>query len=321
MASRGFVLFNNGARMPSIGLGTFQVTKDSIQTVVDYALDIGYRHIDTARSYGNEADIGKVLDKNLCAGTLKRNDLFVTTKVPRDCLGEKDTERSVRESLDFLQLNYLDLVLIHAPWGQEPPLPDKTTEEQKRPAQESFVHYDLLTTWHVLENLVRKGLIHSIGLSNFTQRQIERIWQNAKIKPANLQLECHAYLQQLALRSYCQQRGIVVTGYSPLGAPDRPEKYRNLDDLHLLSDPVVQDIAEQLGRAPAQILLRFLLQIGVVPVPKSTQPRRIAENLQVFDFSLRQDQMSQLQALNRNMKFFRFEQFQNHPEYFENEEF
>ena len=312
MASRGFVLFNNGARMPSIGLGTYQVTKDSVQTVVDYALDIGYRHIDTARSYGNEADIGKVLDKNLCAGTFKRNDLFVTTKVPRDCLGEKDTERSVRASLDFLQLNYLDLVLIHAPWGQEP---------LKRSRQETFVHYDILTTWHVLEDLVREGLIHSIGLSNFTQRQIERIWQNAKIKPANLQLECHAYLQQLALRSYCQQRGIVVTGYSPLGAPDRPEKYRNLDDLHLLSDPVVQDIAEQLGRTPAQVLLRFLLQSDVVPVPKSTEPRRLAENLQVFDFSLRQGQMSRLKALNRNLKFYRFGRFQNHPEYFENEEF
>ncbi|KAI0220555.1 Aldo-keto reductase family 1 member A1 [Lamellibrachia satsuma] len=320
MASRGFVLLNNGIRMPSIGLGTYQANKDSMQAAVDYALNIGYQHIDTACSYGNEADIGEVLDRKLCAGAVKRNNLFITTKVPIDRLGERDTERTVQESLDFLRLKYLDLVLVHAPWGHKK-MAYKTPKERKRPTETEFIRYDLVKTWHVLENLVRRGLIRSIGLSNFTQRQVEHIWKNAEIKPANLQLECHAYLQQLALRTYCCRRSIAVTGYAPLGAPSRPARYTHHDDLHLLSDPVILDIAKQLGRTPAQILLRFLLQLGVSPLPKSVHPKRIAENIQLFDFTMGNVEMDQLRALNRNMKFYRFPWFQNHPEYYENEEF
>ena len=317
-ATCGYIRLNNGEMMPSIGLGTALATGDSVQAAVDYALDIGYRHIDTAHSYGNEADIGKVLDEKLRSGKIKRNELFVTTKLSLDSMREKDVKLAVQESLNSLQLKYLDLVLVHAPWALKQ-TPDKPSKQL--PTEEDFLHLDLVATWHALEDLVHEGLVRGIGLSNFTQQQIERILQNAKIKPANLQLECHTHLQQLALRTYCQQQGIVVTGYCPLGAPGRLDKNRHEGDLDLLSDPVVQDIAKQLGRTPAQILLKFLIEINVIPLPKSVQPKRIAENLQVFDFTIGNVEMDRLRALNQNMKFLRFQWFKNHPEYHENDEF
>ena len=320
MSSRGFVLLNNGLRMPSIGLGTYQVTRDSVQAAVDSALDIGYRHIDTAYSYGNERDIGEVLDTKLRAGSVKRSTLFVTTKVPNDRLGESDVRVTVEESLDRLRLKHLDLVLVHSPWGQES-LSREAMKEKRRPTEEDFIHYDLVATWRALEKLVGGRRVRSIGLSNFTEPQIERIWRCAIVKPANLQLECHAYLQQSALRTYCRQRGISVTAYAPLGAPKRPARHTHKGNLHLLSDPAVQDIARQLGRTPAQILLSFLLQLGVSPLPKTVRPERMEENLRALDFTIGKENMDRLEALNQNMKFFRFAWFRNHPEYDENEDF
>ena len=320
MSSRGFVLLNNGIRMPSIGLGTCQVTRASVQAAVDSALDIGYQHIDTAYSYGNERDIGEVLDTKLRDGSVKRSGLFISSKVPNDRLGESDVRVTVEESLDLLRQKHLDLVLVHSPWGQES-LPCDATKDKRRPTADEFIHYDLVATWRALEKLVGDGLVRSIGLSNFTERQIERIWCSAVVKPANLQLECHAYLQQSALRTYCRQRGIAVTAYAPLGAPKRPARHTHKDNLHLLSDPVVQDIARQLGRTPAQILLSFLLQLGVSPLPKTVQPKRMKENLRALDFTIGKQNIDRLGALNQNMKFFRFPWFRNHPEYDENEEF
>ena len=318
VASGADVHFNNGRIMPPMALGTAQAKGDLLQTAVEYALDIGYTHIDTARLYGNEADIGKVLDKQIRSGKIKRNNLFVTTKLPLYHMGDKDVKSSIQESLDLLQLEYLDLVLVHAPWACKE-LHNIPPGQMLTDA--NFADVDILATWHALEVLVREGLVRSIGLSNFTQQQIERIWEKAEIKPANLQLECHVYLQQQALRSYCQKRGIVVTGYCPLGSPNRADKYRHEGDPDLLNDPVVVDIAKQLGRTPAQIALSFLMEINVIPLPKSVHPERIAENLQAVDVTLGDVEMDRLRALNRNRKFMRFEWFKNHPEYFENDDF
>ena len=318
VASCADVRLNNGKMMPSMALGTAQAKGDLLQTAIEYALDIGYRHIDTARVYGNEADIGKVLDKQIRSGKIKRNNLFVTTKLPLYHMGEKDVKSSVQDSLDLLQLEYLDLVLVHVPWACKQihniPPGQMLTDA-------NFAHLDIVATWHALEVLVREGLVRSIGLSNFTQQQIERIWEKAEIKPANLQLECHVYLQQEALRSYCQQRGIVVTGYCPLGSPARADKYRHEGDPDLLNDPVVGDIAKQVGCTPAQIVLRFLMEINVIPLPKSVHPERIAENLQAVDVKLGNVEIDQLRALNRNRRFMRFEWFKSHPEFFENDFF
>ncbi len=300
------VQLHSGSVMPAIGLGTYLASLDQITSSVDCALTAGYRHIDMAYSYGNEKGIGDALQSHIEKGLVKRKDVFLTTKIPAGKLGSlQETTDTVASSLEALKVKHVDMLLIHHPWGRRVDA-DGNIE---------LLHQDLLEGWRGLETLVKEGMTKHIGLSNFNQLQIHRIWEAARIKPANLQLECHVYNQQKELRQFCNSRGIVVTAYAPFGAPERPDKYRDNDHVELLGDPEIQRIASQVGRTPGQVLLRFLIQLGLVPLPKSISPNRIVENLQVLDFQLDQAIMKRLKSMDCGMRYFRFNWAKEHPEY------
>ncbi|XP_043555046.1 aldo-keto reductase family 1 member A1-B [Chiloscyllium plagiosum] len=299
MATSDYVLLHTGQKMPLIGLGTWKSAPGEVKAAVWNAVKTGYRHIDCAAVYNNEAEIGEFFKENV--GTdkmIRREELFVTSKLWNTKHHPEDVEVSCCKSLDDLKLTYLDLYLIHWPHAFErgdiafPKNPDGT------------IRYDFIDykeTWKAMETLVKKGLVKAIGLSNFNSRQIDDIISTATIKPAVLQIECHPYLAQNELIGHCQKHGLVVTAYSPLGSSDRLWKVP--DEPVLLEDTNIKAIAEKHGKSPAQVMLRWQVQRGVVAIPKSVNPARIAQNLQVFDFSLTEDEMKRIGTLNRNWRY------------------
>lgn len=190
-----YLALNSGFKIPVHGFGTYLLTGEPLKCALDYALFLGYRHIDTAHSYGNEVEIGEVINDRIRAGKLNRMDLFVTSKVPSVYLAYHSAIDSAKMSLENLKLKYLDMLLIHHPWGVVN-RGDGTLRPIDRNGKRELAVYNLNETWQAFEHLVNRGYVNSIGLSNFTARQVERIWKSATIKPSNLQLECHAYLQQ-----------------------------------------------------------------------------------------------------------------------------
>ena len=284
------------------------------------ALDTGYRHIDTAVSYGNETEIGEVLSSYIRTGKLKREDIFLTTKVPSVYMAQEDIEPCVLEALQRLQVQYVDMLLIHNPWGIKN-LKDGNLKPTDKHGNILLAHHDHNKTWKGLELMVKKGYAKGIGLSNFNERQIKKILNNSEMKPGNLQLECHAYLQQDQLRKICVNNNIVATGYAPFGGPGRTPEKKSPEDPALLADATINTIAEELKRTSGQILLRYVMQIGVIPLPKSTNIQRMKENYDVQFFALSDAHMARIVELNRNYKYFKFTWARVHPEFDEGADF
>ncbi|XP_076638005.1 aldo-keto reductase family 1 member A1 isoform X2 [Colletes latitarsis] len=315
----------SGYDMPTVGLGTWQAKSEEIETVVTTALDIGYRHIDTAFNYNNEEAIGAVLKKWFAKGG-KREDLFITTKLPHYGNRPSDVEKYIKLSLNKLGLDYLDMYLIHMPFAF------KLNEITCAPATHEDGSYvldldtDPVSVWKEMEEQVRKGRTKSIGLSNFNEEQVLNIWENAQIKPSNLQVELHAYLQQNSLRQLCKKYNIIITAYSPLASPGAKVHFQtkynvNVEEFpDLLGHPIVQQISTKYNQSAAQILLRYLLELGVVVIPKSTSPERIKANIDVFDFALKEEDMKLLSTLDKGahgriFNFLFFKGVENHPHY------
>ncbi|XP_063224317.1 aldo-keto reductase family 1 member A1-like [Bacillus rossius redtenbacheri] len=293
--------FHNGHKMPVIGLGTFMASSEVVGAAVDSALEAGYRHIDTAYVYRNEAAIGQALNKWLDSGRLKREELFVVTKLPGTGNRAESVEGYLKKSLEALQLSYVDLYLIHSAVG-------KIGKDDAPPSEQTLdMNTDHISLWKAMEAQVDAGRARSIGLSNFNARQIKRIVRAARIPPANLQVELHVYFQQRELVAFCKALDVTVCAYAPLGSPGFQERHTIRDRdreaaLSPLTDPVVVEVARRHGRTPAQVLLRHVLQRGVVAIPKSTNPGRIRENFQVFDFELDDEDVEKLDALDRGSK-------------------
>ncbi|PVD19103.1 hypothetical protein C0Q70_21662 [Pomacea canaliculata] len=308
-----YLALNSGVKIPVLGFGTYMLKGDALKSALDYALFIGYRHIDTALSYENEAAIGDVISDRIRSGKLSRKDLFVTTKVPPVYLAYHAAIDSAKMSQENLKLRYLDLLLIHQPWGLVNK-GDGTLRPTDSKGKRELAVYDLTETWHAFESLVNRGLVNSIGLSNFTARQIERIWKCATVKPSNLQLECHVYLQQWELEKYCSDKHIVMSAYAPLGAPGNSQRSSSEQPL---KDPVVCRIAKECGKSPAQILLNFLVQRKMAVITKSGNHDRIKQNLDVFDWSITTQHKKKIQQLDKNIRFFGFEWAVSHPEFYD----
>ncbi|KAK3596217.1 hypothetical protein CHS0354_020527 [Potamilus streckersoni] len=309
-----FVL-NNGLQMPVLGLGTWQSTPDQVKDAVRSALDNGYRHIDTAWNYKNEAAIGEVLQEYFKNGKLTRNDVFITTKLPMIHMDPQRVKASLEESLKSLQLQFIDLYLIHAPIS----LKDKG-DGSIFPVDENgklmIAHHDLVQVWKLLEELVDEGKTKSIGVSNFNSEQIERIVKNARIKPVTNQVECHIYLQQKELQKFCEERGIKLTSYATLGSPGRPGfLMAEGDHANALEDPVTCQIAKKHKKTPAQVLLRNMIQRGIFVIPKSVTPARIVENSQIFDFQLTNEDMKAMASLDEKKRLFSLKMLEEHPEF------
>lgn len=257
-------VLNNGVRMPWLGLGVWK-TKEGEEVVqaVQYALEAGYRSIDTAAVYGNEAGVGQAIQ----ASSIPRDQLFITTKVWNADQGYDSTLRAFEESRRKLQLEVIDLYLIHWP-GK-----DKYKE-----------------TWKALEKLYKDGLVRTIGVSNFKVHHLEDLLQDSEIVPAVNQVEFHPLLIQQELRTFCKDHKIQLEAWSPL-------MQGNLDL------PLLSELAGKYGKTPAQIILRWDLQHGVVTIPKSIRESRIRENIDVFDFTLSDEDMARLDGLNQDRRF------------------
>uniref|UniRef100_A0A672T0T4 Aldo-keto reductase family 1, member A1a (aldehyde reductase) n=1 Tax=Sinocyclocheilus grahami TaxID=75366 RepID=A0A672T0T4_SINGR len=261
------VTLSTGQQMSAVGLGTWKSAPGQVKQPVLAALDCGYRHIDCVAVYSNEREVGQALSERFGEGKpLRREDIFVTSKLWNTKHHPDDVEEACKKSLSDLRLSYLDLYLMHSPAA--------------------------------MEKLVDQGLVKAIGLSNFNARQTDDILCFAKHKPVVNQVECHPYLVQTQLVSHCWSRGLVVTAYSPLGSPDHP--WVTPGEAHLLDDPRVVSLAKRYNKTPAQVVIRWHIQRGVVCIPKSVTPSRIKQNIEVFDFKLSDEDMKVIESFNKN---------------------
>lgn len=271
------------------------------------AIDVGYRHIDCAYQYKNERSVGNAIKSKIAEGTVKRSDLFITSKLWCTFHRAETVEVAIRKSLVDLQLDYLDLYLIH--W----PMAFKIGEPRGKEEVE-FSDYDYVLTWKAMEAVAKKGLAWSIGLSNFNKLQIERVLERAEILPVVNQVECHPYLTQIETIQFCHSKGIQVVSYCPLASPERMGSNKQLPKL--LKEKILNEIAKKYSKSPAQIALRWQIQRGlVVVIPKSVHKNRQKENIEIFDFEMTKDDMNAITALNSNLKVCNFALARTHPFY------
>jgi diketogulonate reductase-like aldo/keto reductase len=274
---------HSGALMPAIGLGTFgsdHVSADQVAAAVKDALAIGYRHIDCASVYGNEAAIGAALAEAFRGGlhrALHRKDVWIVSKLWNDKHAESDVIPSCRQSLADLGLDSLDMYLVHWPFPNfHPP---GCAVNSRSPEARPYIHQNFMRTWRQMEKLVDLGLTRHIGTSNMTVPKLRLLLRDARIRPAVNEMELHPHFQQPELFDFVRANGIEPVGYSPLGSPGRPERDRTPGDTVDLEDPVMVDIARRLGVHPAWVAIRWAVQRGQTPIPFSTNPRNYRANL------------------------------------------
>ena len=270
---------HTGAKMPAIGLGTFgsdRVSADAIAEAVKGAISVGYRHLDCASVYGNEDRIGATLAEVFRNG-LRREELWITSKLWNDKHAEADVIPSCRKSLADLELDYLDMYLVHWPFPNFHP-PGCTVESRSTDAR-PYIHENFMRTWRQMERLVDLGLVRHIGTSNMTIPKLELLLRDARIKPAVNEMELHPHFQQPELFEFVRAQGIEPIGYSPIGSPNRPERDRTPEDTADVEDPVIVGIADRLGVHPAVVCIQWAIQRGQTPIPQSANRRNYLANL------------------------------------------
>ncbi|KAK6635422.1 hypothetical protein RUM44_000673 [Polyplax serrata] len=308
------VKLNNGIEMPVLGLGTWQMEEKEGVELIKEAIDCGYRHFDTALLYHSERIIGQAIREKIADGTVARSDLFITTKLWCTYAHPELVVKACKKSLKNLGLDYIDLYLIH--W----PVAFKATDKIDEPTAqnmldiETLLNYpeyfprdsegfiitsdtDYLDTWKEMEKCVDLGLARSIGVSNFNASQLDRVVTNARILPVTNQVEVNPYLNQKNLIEFCKERKVIVTCYGPLGTA-APPKTPGLPKM--TEHPTIKKIAEAKKKSPAQIVLRYLVQLGTVVIPKTSNPKRLPENIDIFDFTLSPEEMTEVDTMNCN---------------------
>lgn len=301
---------NSGARMPAIGLGTFgsdHASPTAVAAAVEYAASIGYRHFDCASVYGNEDQIGCVFSRLFQSG-LRRDEVWITSKLWNDKHGEGDVSASCEKSLADLQANYLDLYLIHWPFpNHHPPGCDVSA---RNPHAVPYIHENYMRTWRKMEELVDRGLVRHIGVSNMTIPKLQLLLRDARIKPVACEMELHPHFQQPEFFSYLVTNGIQPIGYSPIGSPARPERDRTPEDTSPTEDPAIIAIAKRLGVHPAVVCIKWAVQRGQIPIPFSTSQRNMLSNLLgVIGEPLTGEDMATIEKLDRNCRLIKGQVF------------
>ncbi len=290
-------------------MGLWKIEPEHTAEIVEQAVECGYRHFDSACDYGNEAEAGEGLRRVLAAGAARREDLWVTSKLWNNYHRGEHVRPALERTLADLQLDYLDLYLIHFPvslrfvpfetryppgWTDDPDAEVPRLRPDPVPIQE---------TWEAMQELVRAGLVREIGVCNFGVSLLRDLQSYAEIQPSVLQVELHPYLTQEKLLRFCRESDIAVTAFSPLGA----QSYFQLNMAEageaVLEQPQIREIAARHQRTPAQVVLRWGIQRGTAIVPKTSNPARLQENLNLFDFELSAEEMATISGLNRNRRF------------------
>lgn len=299
----------NNRQLPSVGLGMWKVDGARCESLITEAVQAGYRHFDCACDYGNEADVGRGLRSVLDAGDVKREDLWITSKLWNTYHRREHVRSAVERSLADLQLDYLDLYLIHFPialkfvdfnvryppgWFHDPDAAAPAMELDRVPIAE---------TWAAMEELVTAGLVRNIGVCNFGTSLLRDLLNYANVAPSVLQVESHPYLVQDKLLRFCQQQDIAFTAFSPLGALSYLSLNMAEPSDTVLTEPSVVAIAAQHGRTPAQIVMRWGLQRGTAIIPKTSNTDRLRENISLFDFQLTDTEMQTITSLDQHRRF------------------
>lgn len=297
------------AAFPSVGLGCWKIDRNRATDATFEAMELGYRHLDCAADYGNEAEVGRGIERGLASRLCHREALWVTSKLWNTYHRPEHVGRACRRSLQDLRVEYLDLYLIHFPialahvpfevrypsgWFYDPDATQPRMVPDPVPIAE---------TWGAMERLVEEGLVRQIGVSNFGVSLIRDLLSYCSIRPTVLQIESHPYLTQTKLLRYCRTEDIAVTAFSPLGAPSYIPLGMASEGDSVMNDPVVIDIARMIQRTPAQVVLRWGIQRGTSVIPKSSSREHLRENLELFDFELNEDQMAAIGSLDRNQRF------------------
>lgn len=294
--------------MPLVGYGCWKVNKETCADTIYNAIKIGYRLFDAAQDYGNCKEIGQGINRALDEGLVARDELFVTSKLWNSYHDPKNVEKALDKVLSDMQLEYLDLFLIHFPIAFK-----YVPIEEKYPpgfycGDGDKIHYEdvpLLDTWKAMEKLTKTSKVKSIGISNFTGALILDLLRGAEIKPAVLQIEHHPYLQQPELIEYVQSQGIAVTAYSSFG----PQSFLEMQNAKALGTPTlfehntIKEISQKYKKTPAQVLLRWATQRNVAIIPKSNNLDRLLQNLNVNDFDLTKEDFNEIAKLDRNLRF------------------
>ncbi len=301
---------HSGAQIPAIGLGTFgsdRFSNEDIAEAVLGAAAVGYRHFDCASIYGNEQLIGQSLQK-LLHGGLTREEMWVTSKLWNDKHAEQDIIPSCEQSLQDLQLDYLDLYLVHWPFPNfHPPHCDVTS---RSPNAKPYIHENFMKTWRQMEKLVEMGLVKHIGTSNMTVPKLSLVWRDAEIKPACNEMELHPHFQQPALFKFVREHGIVPIAFCPIGSPTRPDRDRTSEDTVDIQDPVIVRIAERLKVHPAVVCVKWAIQRGQIPIPFSIYRNEYLSNLRsAVSEPFTAEEMQAIAAIDKNCRLIKGQVF------------
>ena len=292
------VAFANGDRMPLLGLGTWKSAPGEVGAAVREAIRLGYRHIDCASVYANEPEVGEAIRSAIEAGEVRREELWITSKLWSNAHGRDNVDAALRRTLGDLGLEWLDLYLIHWPVPIKPGVAFPSSGSDLLPPAQ----VPLGSTWEGMEAALEAGLTRHIGVSNFSSRKLHDLLAHGRIRPEVNQVERHPLLQQPALVADCAAAGVHITAYSPLGSQDRPAALKGADEPVLLENPVIGAIAAEHGCSPAQVLIAWHLQSGISTIPTSVSPARLRENLAAAAIELTATDRERIAGLDQHLR-------------------